>query len=305
MSLGATISRLRAEKKLSQGDLADALGVSRQSISKWETDASVPELDKLIKLSQLFGVTLDELVTGETLPEPVPSPVPLPRQMHGQKIAAIILLCMAFLVWLVLAALGGPLEGPHGDQYYVYRDRVGGDAAGVSTKSEHIELALKWLDVLTSDPAVIMTRTCGWEGENYYLDENGDVQLIYPEDGSPWSIGNYGCGQIAMPHYQTYDQMMNSRKNIDWYMDQYNAILDMDCFIHPSVPQMAAYTEEEYELIDMARSDVEAYFKEMRAKFIVGEADIETEWDSYVDTMYALGLQDWIDAEQSIYDRTR
>ena len=111
MSLGTTISRLRAEKKLSQGDLADALGVSRQSISKWETDASVPELDKLIKLSQLFGVTLDELVTGETLPEPVPSPVPLPRQMHGQKIAAIILLCMAFLVWLVLTALGGPLEG--------------------------------------------------------------------------------------------------------------------------------------------------------------------------------------------------
>ena len=43
----------------------------------------------------------------------------------------------------------------------------------------------------------------------------------------------------------------------------------------------------------------------MRAKFIVGEADIETEWDSYVDTMYALGLQDWIDADQSIYDRTR
>ena len=84
MSLGATISRLRAEKKLSQGELADALGVSRQSVSKWETDASIPELDKLVKLSQLFGVTLDELVTGETLPEPVPSPVPLPRQMHGQ-----------------------------------------------------------------------------------------------------------------------------------------------------------------------------------------------------------------------------
>lgn len=108
MSLGATISRLRAEKKLSQGELADALGVSRQSVSKWETDASIPELDKLVKLSQLFGVTLDELVTGETLPEPVPSPVPLPRQMHGQKIAAIILLCMAFLVWLVPGGAGRP-----------------------------------------------------------------------------------------------------------------------------------------------------------------------------------------------------
>ena len=63
MSLGTTISRLRAEKKLPQGDLADALGVSRPSVSKWATDASVPELDKLVKLSQLFGITLDELVT--------------------------------------------------------------------------------------------------------------------------------------------------------------------------------------------------------------------------------------------------
>lgn len=112
MSLGTTISRLRAEKKLSQGDLADALGVSRQSISKWETDASVPELDKLIKLSQLFGVTLDELVTGETPPEQLPaSPPPPPRQMPGRKIATIILLCMAFLVWLFLTVLGVPLEG--------------------------------------------------------------------------------------------------------------------------------------------------------------------------------------------------
>ena len=64
MSLGTNISRLRAEKHLSQGDLAEALDVSRQSVSKWETDASVPDLDKLVKLSQVFDVSLDELVTG-------------------------------------------------------------------------------------------------------------------------------------------------------------------------------------------------------------------------------------------------
>ena len=64
MSLGTNISRLRAEKRLSQGDLAEVLEVSRQSVSKWETDSSVPDLNRLMKLSQLFGVTLDELVTG-------------------------------------------------------------------------------------------------------------------------------------------------------------------------------------------------------------------------------------------------
>ena len=59
MTLGENIARLRTQKDWSQGDLADALGISRQSISKWETDTSIPELEKLIKLSELFGVTLD------------------------------------------------------------------------------------------------------------------------------------------------------------------------------------------------------------------------------------------------------
>lgn len=121
MDLGTTISRLRAERNMSQGDLAEALDVSRQSISKWETNASVPELDKLVKLSRLFGVSLDELVTGEAppSPEPISPPAPEPplssaalvRQASGHRTAGIILLCMAFLVWLVLTVLGGPLEG--------------------------------------------------------------------------------------------------------------------------------------------------------------------------------------------------
>ena len=62
MSLGERIYKLRTEKNLSQGELADALEVSRQSISKWETNGSVPELDKLVKLSEVFGVSLDELI---------------------------------------------------------------------------------------------------------------------------------------------------------------------------------------------------------------------------------------------------
>ena len=65
MTLGENIARLRTKENLSQSDLADMLDVSRQSVSKWETDTSIPELDKLLKLSELFGVTLDELVNGE------------------------------------------------------------------------------------------------------------------------------------------------------------------------------------------------------------------------------------------------
>lgn len=65
MSLGNNIYNLRSKADLSQEELAAKLGVSRQSVSKWETDASVPDVDKLIQLSKIFGVTLDELVKGE------------------------------------------------------------------------------------------------------------------------------------------------------------------------------------------------------------------------------------------------
>ena len=65
MSLGNNIYELRSKANLSQEELAAKLGVSRQSVSKWETDASVPDVDKLIQLSKIFEVTLDELVNGE------------------------------------------------------------------------------------------------------------------------------------------------------------------------------------------------------------------------------------------------
>ena len=120
MDLGGTIYRLRTEHNLSQGDLAEALGVSRQSVSKWETGGSVPDLEKLVKLSQLFGVSLDELVLDRKPPceeaprEDPPPPVTVVVQRErtpGRKVAGVVLLCMAFLVLLLLTAMGGPLEG--------------------------------------------------------------------------------------------------------------------------------------------------------------------------------------------------
>lgn len=114
MTLGETIVRLRKEKGLSQGELADALEVSRQSVSKWETDSSVPELEKLVKLGELFGVTLDELVKGERPAPAEAEPVPAPPARQGfppRKIAGTILLCMACLVLLLCTVMGGLLEG--------------------------------------------------------------------------------------------------------------------------------------------------------------------------------------------------
>lgn len=62
MTLGEKIYALRSDHKMSQGDLADKLNVSRQSISKWETGQSIPEMDKISAMSDLFGVSTDYLI---------------------------------------------------------------------------------------------------------------------------------------------------------------------------------------------------------------------------------------------------
>lgn len=64
MSLGENIYKHRTAQNRSQSALAEELQVSRQSVSKWENDTAVPDLDRLIKMSRLFEISLDELVFG-------------------------------------------------------------------------------------------------------------------------------------------------------------------------------------------------------------------------------------------------
>lgn len=62
MSLGDKLAKLRKENNYTQEQLADLLGVSRQSVSKWESDISYPETDKLIKLGELYNCSMDYLL---------------------------------------------------------------------------------------------------------------------------------------------------------------------------------------------------------------------------------------------------
>lgn len=65
MSFRANLQYLRAQRNLTQERLAMLLGVSRQAISKWESEKAYPEMDKLLMICDLFGCTLDDLVLGD------------------------------------------------------------------------------------------------------------------------------------------------------------------------------------------------------------------------------------------------
>ncbi len=65
VNLGEQLQKLREEKQISREELAGEMNVSRQAVYKWENNKGYPDIENLIKLSELYNVTLDELIKGD------------------------------------------------------------------------------------------------------------------------------------------------------------------------------------------------------------------------------------------------
>lgn len=111
MSLAKKMIELRKQNGLSQQDLADRLGVSRQAISRWETGAVQPLADSVRGLAQVFQVSTDYLLNDDLDdPTPLRSPQPVPPQekptptrKHRKWLLALAALAAAAVLVLVTA----------------------------------------------------------------------------------------------------------------------------------------------------------------------------------------------------------
>ena len=111
MTLGQRIQGHRGRLGLSQEGLGDKLGVSRQAVSKWEADGAVPDTNKLIALSKLFGISLNELLQVDG-PPPAGEPAPVRRPRAKAVLAGVLVLALLALAGttLFLAARVTALE---------------------------------------------------------------------------------------------------------------------------------------------------------------------------------------------------
>ena len=127
MEFNNKLYELRKQKGFSQEELANRLNVSRQTVSKWEVGDSTPDMEKLIAISDLFEISLDELVMDKA-PEPAPAPHPAGSELYsdikekvlteenrkkakkGLKIAAIVLgavLAVDVVSFVIYVAVNG------------------------------------------------------------------------------------------------------------------------------------------------------------------------------------------------------
>ena len=108
MTLGEKLSMLRRENNYTQEQLADILGVSRQSVSKWESDLSYPETDKLIKLGKLYGCSMDYLLKDEAEKSAVQAPFD-PKSLYFERKSKKIV--KGLPLWHINIGLGRTAKG--------------------------------------------------------------------------------------------------------------------------------------------------------------------------------------------------
>ena len=105
MNIGEKLYELRKGKNLSQEEVADKLNVTRQTISKWETNGSTPDFDKIKPLCDLYEITADELLTGvkkEEKEEQQLSKQEIKKE-RANGIAAGVLFYFIAVIWIMVA----------------------------------------------------------------------------------------------------------------------------------------------------------------------------------------------------------
>ena len=121
MTFGEKLQKLRAREGISQDRLAELLDVSRQAVSRWERDETMPETEKVVQIAEIFGVTTDYLLRQQAEEKPRPHAAVEPKKDWIDKLAYIaktkgylagwVLIAWGALdllgvLWMVLMALG-------------------------------------------------------------------------------------------------------------------------------------------------------------------------------------------------------
>ncbi|MCF6166336.1 Transcriptional regulator [Furfurilactobacillus rossiae] len=97
MELATALKAARQRANLSQQAVADELHISRQSISKWETGKTLPDIENLIRLSTLFDLSLDDLIKGDT--------TMMTKISHDSKVFMIVKIVLATIILTIIFAL--------------------------------------------------------------------------------------------------------------------------------------------------------------------------------------------------------
>ncbi|SDQ48347.1 Transcriptional regulator, contains XRE-family HTH domain [Streptococcus equinus] len=125
------ISELRKQEKLSQDDFANIFHVSRQTVSNWENGKSYPDVEMLVKISDYFGISVDQLIKKETIPS-------VAKNSEKQKKLWPMLAVIATVVCLIGAFFLYNYNAEHSVKFSMKKDKTYGQSV---TSQKNFEVA--------------------------------------------------------------------------------------------------------------------------------------------------------------------
>lgn len=192
-----------------------------------------------------------------------------------------------------------PLEGPYGDKFYLGRDPAG-MWFGVTRECENPDIAFCVLDYFLH-PDVIDMTWLGIEGIDYTKDAEGTITFtdVYLKNENNYrQVNGYNAEMFTGGQsLYGYGLAVNNPQNVaQWEVNAEMTLL----------PIGFAYLEPEYnDILQSYQTDLVTYLNESLTAFVLGTRDIESEWDSYVNACYGLGLEEMTKVYQARYDKSR
>ncbi|CAM3901692.1 extracellular solute-binding protein [Lederbergia lenta] len=205
-----------------------------------------------------------------------------------------------------------PLEGPNGLRQSVYEPyQIGLTKFVITNQAKHPEVAFRWADGLFSEE-IMLRMNYGVPGENWEEAEEGAIGI----DGNPAKLQIIGTGGTtqsnhwdqAAPTYRTNEFRLgwvtdNPEEDLESILyketlensEPYHADLEM------ALPPLFFTDEQSAELTDI-QTTIDEYVDEMVARFTTGDVDIDSEWDTYIQTLESMNLSRYLELYQTVYD---
>lgn len=187
MNIAGRIQHLRKSKGISQEELADQVGVSRQAVSKWESEQSAPDIEKVVLLSDFFNVTTDYLLKGT---EPVSENSTKEQDARIFSLAGSVInfigLLVAIMIWMEKQISSSVAVGlilmAVGIMVYIIGQLIG----------KHKEQAMKWFWIVNVWILILMPLSCVFNVFQGMLFRYSWIFSPLPDMGN--SIGLYMLG---------------------------------------------------------------------------------------------------------------
>lgn len=192
-----------------------------------------------------------------------------------------------------------PLMGPDGEQLwgnYVKDNR--GAKFVITSSNKNVEATIRWVDQFfdQEDDKAIEVHI-GQLGT--VTEKQGDkFAVVNPDNTAKWEScpGPYAPGIVSVDTYLNKMVLSETQIKKNGFYDQYKP------FLAEQVP-LLSFTKEELDKVGVIKTDLDNYVKEMKAKWITGQADVEKDWDGYVDRLNKMGLEDYVKVYVDAFER--